>query len=1685
MEASASPRSRNTALLAASLLLAASAVAEAGWYTPAGWQYRKKLTLNGSLVQGTQTDFPVLVALTDPDSHLQANAQASGNDILFTAADGTAKLAHEIERYDAATGALVAWVKVPTLTNGTNTVLYMYYGNAGAANQQSPTAVWDAGYEAVWHLGTSLADSTSVANHGTDSGGSTVVAGAVGQGRSFDGVDDYVYTANGASVSYTNLTIEAWVRTTTATGYPIVSWEGVNQTGTANTLWDAGLYVDTAADLRFYVFQTSGYYPVATGSYNDGLWHHVVGVSDVASGSTRIYVDGAERGTDGREDTNPIGTRYWRIGSYKNIGSTLGADGFFNGQVDEVRISTNARPASWIGTAHSNQANQGVGATKFILSATLEGASARLKLVQSGSLTIGAGSATATATLNPVVDLARSFLVFGVSSPSGDSPDDALVTGRISATNTVTFQRLATADPVSVQWYVAEFASGVTVQRGTTNLTACGATCDVTLPTAVDAGRSFAIVSQRKDGVTFDSNDFVRARVTGPTTLALRTALVGGTDVVEWQVVEYEAASVQSGSLSLAYDETSKAVSLATPAATSKSWLLYTYSCGPSGGCTTVENGSKLVRGLVTNATTLTFDRSIPSPTTTDVIDIDWQLVTFGDATWVQHGSQAFAAGGATAVDVALPRSVSPAASIASAGGYTRGGRSTLDDLGLPVEGWFTLQLDKPKNLRIARGGNGFDADVGWFLVTFPRYEIYGAPALGALGPTGCPAGTYRSATNLIPNGAFVTSGGGPAAQPLAASQFTVDPRQTAPAWGWAGDNALPNDTQFTMVSGAWCYDFGNNFDCNDGDGFADVARQGAFPGDPGFGLSPAACALAGNPPTGAYNPDYPGCWGYGNGNSYATAYKIWETRGTVGLTAGRTYTFVAYASDAIKPGGGYTPPQLSVKKSLAPCTTNAGTIAAICGGTAPVDMNPVPFAVPQEFVDTSDAFNPGEIWTRYQATFAATATENAYFSIWDPTLGVGGVDVAFAQVGLYTCDATTEVELTSFTAAGVPSGILLDWQTGSELDNLGFHVHRSTSEAGPWQRLTSSLIPGLGSSAVGQSYSWLDGGLANGVTYCYRLEDVDTKSVSTWHGPVCTALSPPVEDGGGGGGGDSAEREGDSVGDGPSQGPGEGPGESPCPPWVLSLHGSLLGDPSTPVRCSPHGDPESVSLSVLGRSSRSVDLELQTGGFWSVTPSDSGGPGPEGPAGSSGLRAYAKGFDSPLDPSSLAVPVRHALVDAVVGRQVRLGSFEVMEERPFPGLRPSLVGSPDLAVSRDGTVRPSRRTVSAPRSPGLSPSHVARLGGTLFQGERKRAVIELAPLRYDSGSGALVLATRLRVRLLFAGVEPGETGTGSTGRRASLAASSSTLVQLHATRRGLHAVRFEEVFPGRVRGLPASGLRLQRDGQAVALRVAPRPDLFGPGSTLYFHVDRKARSTDFTGEVAYELVKSRSGVPMGVVAGTPEGAAVTTPALGLVSEEVNRIYQPGLLEASDVWLWEALPSPSARTTAVRLEGIDPSASSGRVVVFLQGASESGSAADHHVRVQVNGVAVGEATLAGKRPFRLEAEVPAGLLREGSNDLLVENVGDTGVASLVFLDRWEVLPPRKPKASEGVFRGQWTHSGTVEVLGLEGPATVLDVTEGRGEPSPRWLTGVVPIPDGVASRRRRAASIWRSLRRAS
>ncbi len=312
---------------------------------------------------------PVLISITsDTDLRTTGNGghvqSASGYDIIFTDASGTV-LDHEVERYTANTGELVAWVRVPTLSYSSNTTLYLYYGNSGiSTSQENKTGVWDDNYKGVWHLketglnGTTgeVKDSTSQNNgvgqpsspsYTGPTGGATGIANSAFNFPSGDVAGGaYVNCGNNTSLRITgNLTIEAWVKPGVINMYMGIAGKNYNTgnpSGYALAKTDTNYY-------RFLVGNGSAFSLVDSNStYTDTNWHHIVGV--VSSGTDYLYLDGVLQSATGSYPTTDSGYNAFIGRQYSNYDQR-----YWDGIIDEVRISNLGRNACWIQTEFNNQ----------------------------------------------------------------------------------------------------------------------------------------------------------------------------------------------------------------------------------------------------------------------------------------------------------------------------------------------------------------------------------------------------------------------------------------------------------------------------------------------------------------------------------------------------------------------------------------------------------------------------------------------------------------------------------------------------------------------------------------------------------------------------------------------------------------------------------------------------------------------------------------------------------------------------------------------------------------------------------------------------------------------------------------------------------------------------------------------------------------------------------------------------------------------------------------------------------------------------------------------------------------------------------------------------------------------------------------------------------------------------------
>jgi hypothetical protein len=114
----------------------------------------------------------------------------------------------------------------------------------------------------------------------------------------------------------------------------------------------------------------------------------------------------------------------------------------------------------------------------------------------------------------------------------------------------------------------------------------------------------------------------------------------------------------------------------------------------------------------------------------------------------------------------------------------------------------------------------------------------------------------------------------------------------------------------------------------------------------------------------------------------------------------------------------------------------------------------------------------------------------------------------AVCSIGAPVVGAPTAIELLSFIAQPSTDHVTLAWQTGTEVDNAGFNLWRAEAADDTYTKLNDTLIPAQGDPVSGASYTYTDDDVIQGNTYYYKLEDVDTRGVSTLHGPVSATPS-------------------------------------------------------------------------------------------------------------------------------------------------------------------------------------------------------------------------------------------------------------------------------------------------------------------------------------------------------------------------------------------------------------------------------------------------------------------------------------------------------------------------------------------------------------------------------------------------
>ncbi len=351
------------------------------------WTRRIRITFDNSITPSeTQSNIPVLIKLTPSRVSYSDFESSVGNDLRFTDPDGTTLLSYEIEKWEDA-GTSLIWVKVPTLDATTSDFIFMYYKHTGTPvgfGADAPN-VWTDNYRAVWHMsqtpaafGTPILDSLGTYHLSTlgliGASNFSLLSAFIGDGLNFDGTSDYLQNPTVGDLPSSG-SFEGWFKldavfgTTSTTSQVLMekylngsnemaimlvagSGSGGDYTGSNSSSMDGklGFKVKSSGNSR-YVWGT-------TSSWLANTWYYFTCIFDATNltgNNNKVYVNAVDQSTSPSSSPSGNSSLNWavsestvgfHIGGKRKMGSTSAR--YFDGVIDEVKISTTQRSASWI-----------------------------------------------------------------------------------------------------------------------------------------------------------------------------------------------------------------------------------------------------------------------------------------------------------------------------------------------------------------------------------------------------------------------------------------------------------------------------------------------------------------------------------------------------------------------------------------------------------------------------------------------------------------------------------------------------------------------------------------------------------------------------------------------------------------------------------------------------------------------------------------------------------------------------------------------------------------------------------------------------------------------------------------------------------------------------------------------------------------------------------------------------------------------------------------------------------------------------------------------------------------------------------------------------------------------------------------------------------------------------------------
>jgi hypothetical protein len=344
------------------------------------YQYKMPITIDHTKIDTDLTNWTLVfdqgfsAKLTSVNGPLDADGTRpsinGGGDIRFSSdSDGAARLACDIRDWSTnntpGSATCEVAVKVNSVSSSSDTTIYMWWGKAGETQPDADTLygqynAYDSDYIAVWSDGGG-ADRTGNGNDGTAQNGIVAgdSAGQIGDATDYDSSSSEYFSHSPLGVTADEMSVEVLVNPDDLSGGDTFSSTNPRFVISGNSdAAEAPYLFRLLGDKIQFAYRNS-----ANTSYNSrvtdsgylstGSWHHVAVAHSTSV--VGLYYNG-----DSKAATTTVGDMTDTTSGHEDtviVGAQSSNKRFFDGKMDELRVSSIVRSADWIKANYNNQMN--------------------------------------------------------------------------------------------------------------------------------------------------------------------------------------------------------------------------------------------------------------------------------------------------------------------------------------------------------------------------------------------------------------------------------------------------------------------------------------------------------------------------------------------------------------------------------------------------------------------------------------------------------------------------------------------------------------------------------------------------------------------------------------------------------------------------------------------------------------------------------------------------------------------------------------------------------------------------------------------------------------------------------------------------------------------------------------------------------------------------------------------------------------------------------------------------------------------------------------------------------------------------------------------------------------------------------------------------------------------------------